>query len=98
MAMVTGLPPNTSAEHWRADFIPEARESWPPVVSCCATCRMTLAELCHLTTGADVKSNHQSSGAKGNASSHQATTVQRDSELGHVFDEVPMHGQLPVVG
>jgi len=56
------------------------------------------AELRCLATGADVKGNHQSSGAKGDASSHQATAIRRDFELGHVLDEVPTHSQLPAVG
>jgi len=62
----------------------------PPVVAS--------AELRSLTTRVDVKGNRQSSGVEGYASSHQATAVQRDWELGHLLDEVPMHGQLPVVG
>jgi len=84
-ALVTGPPSDASAECWRGGSIPETQGMQPPIMSV----RETLAEVHCLATGADVKGNHQSGGAKHDVSYWK---------LGHILDEVPMHGKLPAVG
>jgi len=53
----------------------------PGKYGACHVCQRTLAELCCLTTGADVKSNRHSGEAEGDASSHQAAAVDGTGSL-----------------
>jgi len=93
MAMAMGLPPNASAERWRAGFILEARGTWLPVVS------VGGPQLTYTTLQPEVMSNTTINPAGLKAMHpHQATAERWNWKLGQVLDKVPMHGQLSAVG